>query len=249
MPSHRDTASAATGFMPGRDRAMPGAAAHGGGRVCTGSCAAWLHPGLESCFFPWGFPVRSVPLAIMSCSRSTASPLPPCLLTKACPCIPPADGYSQGCSPVQIRGLVWEGHSGHHVSRGASAWADRAGKDHGSRRVRVLWGSPAPFPPHSRVLLAGLVTTTSVLRNLSPPHPWAAWGAVGQGLSAGWMPPSPPLPAGSDQRCLAYPSAQPGKILPQGDAVPPQPEWQEPFHSKLLPCTLPHPGRSLWLYE
>jgi len=48
MPSHRDTASAAAGFVPGRDAAVPSAAARGGGRVR--GPAAWPRSGLESCF-------------------------------------------------------------------------------------------------------------------------------------------------------------------------------------------------------
>ncbi|KAM6046998.1 torsin-4A isoform 2-T2 [Theristicus caerulescens] len=61
LPSHCDTASATTSFVPSRDGAVPGAAARGGGSVQ--GPAVWPHPGLESRFLPG------------------ASPLGPCLLS------------------------------------------------------------------------------------------------------------------------------------------------------------------------
>lgn len=158
-------------------------------------------------FSPRGFPARSAPLVIVSHCRSMSSPLPSCSLTKICPCIPDADGFPWGClCPHTL--LCGSGVSGGKDTAAAvGPGVQVCGQPHSS--------------PQSRVLLAGSVTTTSVLCNLSEPPgscvPRAEhWPDAAHTSS----------PCGSDRSGLAYPLAEPGKIPPaEGDAVPPQPEW------------------------
>lgn len=126
MPSHHDTASATTGFVPGRDGAIPGTAACGGGRVRgpapCGRIQAWR------AVFSQGLPCRvcaachRVPLLERVFSSSflftdqDLSMHSPCRWFSLGMLISPR-------SPVWLRGLSWEGHSSCCGSRGVSVWA------------------------------------------------------------------------------------------------------------------------------
>lgn len=251
MPSHRDTASAATSFMLGRDGTVPGAAAHGGGHAW--GPAAWPYPGLESRFLLGVSPPGPCPLSLRPAAGAR-----PLLFLLVCR-LRFAHAFSM--QTVILRDAHVPALScmapGSHVGKtqwppcvqGCEVWIQGAGKDRGGRSVGVLWGSPAPFPTAMCCWQAYSQPRQFSATCLSPPDPGAAWGAAGRGLSAGRTLLSPPLPASSDWRYLAYPSTQPAKISRQGDAMPPQPAWHERFHSKLLPCTLPHPERPLRVYE
>lgn len=216
MPSYCDTAPATNSFAPGRDGAVPVAVAHGGGRVW--GPAVWPHPSLESSFLLG----PSLPCPCLLSSRPAARVCPLLFLLVRQPrfvcafpmqmvfprdacvpilsCVAPGSHLGRAQQPPRVQGCGCVGTWGREGTWGQEGWG-AVGQPHSS--------------PHSRMLLAGLVTTTLVLCTLSEPSlSGAAWGAVGRGLSTGWTLPSPPLPAGSDLCLLVHPSAQPGKIPP-----------------------------------
>ncbi|XP_063209549.1 uncharacterized protein LOC134523936 [Chroicocephalus ridibundus] len=190
MPSHCDTAPVATGFVPGRDGAVPGTAARARGPAPCGRIQAWR------AVFSQGLPcmVRASCHCVLLPEHVFASSF--LLANQGLSMHSRCRWFSLGmlmspCSPGWLRGLAGEGHSGCCGSRGVSVWAHGAGRTMGVGGSG--WHGAAPLLSPEPCAAARL--SHNHISPLQPAQaPGAGWGAAHQVPTAQTLPP-PLLPA------------------------------------------------------